>query len=360
MEENNIFKFATKELSQDAFIAWCINWINYKDSKLYSLAKRILNDISNDKFNVNEIKNVKIIRQYLHIDILLIITLKNDEQYVVIIEDKKYGTAGKEQKESFYIKDLMDKLNNNDKNKKEVKEKTGLTCSNLADDKIIPVYWKTMSSKEEEKELIKEINENIKKYVKHIEVKQIDGEATLKYINDYTEYSEIIKAFYNSLEEKLKERNIIDEISKIRKNGKLYIGTKFATNMLCYECFGKKYKGYPKGGVNYKKGNHYVHIAAVSGIDSDNYKNVIDSKEWKEYKYREEISEQPKTKYHYVFLKEVNEFGERRYNFYGLYKFHKINKDEKCIVWKQVKPEKDEIGEFVYIDDSHISELYEK
>ena len=26
--ENNIFNFATNELSQDAFICWCLNWIN--------------------------------------------------------------------------------------------------------------------------------------------------------------------------------------------------------------------------------------------------------------------------------------------------------------------------------------------
>ena len=30
-EANKLFKFATKELSQDAFICWCINWFNYKE-----------------------------------------------------------------------------------------------------------------------------------------------------------------------------------------------------------------------------------------------------------------------------------------------------------------------------------------
>ena len=29
-KENNLFKYATKELSQDAFICWCINFINYQ------------------------------------------------------------------------------------------------------------------------------------------------------------------------------------------------------------------------------------------------------------------------------------------------------------------------------------------
>ena len=29
---NNIFSFATGELSQDAFICWCLNWINEPDN----------------------------------------------------------------------------------------------------------------------------------------------------------------------------------------------------------------------------------------------------------------------------------------------------------------------------------------
>ena len=41
--DNNIFDFATSELSQDAVICWCINWFNFKDSSLYPLAKDTLN-----------------------------------------------------------------------------------------------------------------------------------------------------------------------------------------------------------------------------------------------------------------------------------------------------------------------------
>lgn len=34
-ENNNLYEFATKELSQDVFLCWLINWFNYK-SKLVS------------------------------------------------------------------------------------------------------------------------------------------------------------------------------------------------------------------------------------------------------------------------------------------------------------------------------------
>ena len=39
--KNNLFTFATSELSQDAFICWCLNWINYPNEILYPMAKDI-------------------------------------------------------------------------------------------------------------------------------------------------------------------------------------------------------------------------------------------------------------------------------------------------------------------------------
>ena len=46
---NNIFKFATTELSQDAFICWCINFFNY-DCNLKKLSIDLLK-----KFNIKNI-----------------------------------------------------------------------------------------------------------------------------------------------------------------------------------------------------------------------------------------------------------------------------------------------------------------
>lgn len=58
---NNLFQFATSELSQDAFICWCLNWFN-DDRKprlremAISLIKRMAGDI--------DVQSVEIIRQY--------------------------------------------------------------------------------------------------------------------------------------------------------------------------------------------------------------------------------------------------------------------------------------------------------
>ena len=42
---NNIFYFATKELSQDALLCWLINGYNFKDKELYPKSKTFLDHI---------------------------------------------------------------------------------------------------------------------------------------------------------------------------------------------------------------------------------------------------------------------------------------------------------------------------
>ena len=111
MERNNMFKYATKELSQDAFICWCINWINYKyevkgdknQEKLYEMSKKILDKIlENTSINSSYIDKVNIIRQFENIDIILVITTTALEEYVVIIEDKVGGNLSEHQRNDLY------------------------------------------------------------------------------------------------------------------------------------------------------------------------------------------------------------------------------------------------------------------
>ena len=83
--KNNLFSFATSELSQDAFICWCLNWINYPHEELYPMAKDIFSNLLEEKDLENE--EVEIKRQYKKIDVLVI--LKNSK-IAYIIEDKTY------------------------------------------------------------------------------------------------------------------------------------------------------------------------------------------------------------------------------------------------------------------------------
>ena len=103
MERNNIFNFATSELSQDAFICWLCNWVNFDDNslsedekKLKSLATEFIEKMLDEKL---EDRKVNIKRQYQKIDVLL--EIQNKTEFItkgnninpivdmyVIIEDK--------------------------------------------------------------------------------------------------------------------------------------------------------------------------------------------------------------------------------------------------------------------------------
>lgn len=94
---NNIFSFATGELSQDAFICWCLNWINEPDTvathRYRQLGLDLLAKLIDKPSNCNELLKVDIksidkvilVQQVLNIDVLAIIP---QYKLAIIIEDK--------------------------------------------------------------------------------------------------------------------------------------------------------------------------------------------------------------------------------------------------------------------------------
>ena len=248
-EENKLFKFATKELSQDAFICWCINWFNYKESvkgnkdkeKLVKMSEEILNKIlENTDINSSHIKEVKIIRQFENIDITLVITTKSSKQYIVIIEDKVGANLNEHQQQDLYVGKLTKALKDN----KEKQDLIGVTEFN--EKNIIPVFWKTSVWNEEKEELQKELTKNTKK-----KVVCINGNDTLEILKDYIKYSEIVEDFYICLQDYLRINNQLQDdeycVKKIVENGKIIEGTTFSKNYYVYNCFskliGKEYTG---------------------------------------------------------------------------------------------------------------------
>lgn len=91
MTQNNLFQYATKELSQDAMLCWMINWINYPDSPLHSLGIDALNLFLHN--SCKEYFSVEVKRQYKKIDVLI---LFNDDQ-ALIIEDKTNSSEHSDQ-----------------------------------------------------------------------------------------------------------------------------------------------------------------------------------------------------------------------------------------------------------------------
>ena len=117
---NNIFSFATGELSQDAFICWCLNWINepdnvtthrYRQLGLDLLAKLIENQSNSDvisKVDINSIDKVILVQQVLNIDVLAIIP---QYKLAIIIEDKT-NTSEHDNQISFYRGSLEEVFKN--------------------------------------------------------------------------------------------------------------------------------------------------------------------------------------------------------------------------------------------------------
>ena len=125
MNKPNIFTFATKELSQDAFICWLAAWANptcaESNPKLHRCAQQFIIWLlkRGGVFEVNSLESVKIKQQYYFIDILIVVNNK----YRVLIEDKIHsGQHGDQLKR--YINAIIEK----DKVKRE---------------EIIPIYLKT-------------------------------------------------------------------------------------------------------------------------------------------------------------------------------------------------------------------------
>ena len=87
--ENNIFSFATNELSQDAFICWCLNWINMPvrddNASGRQFGARFLSRLLNGGYDVSGVNQIYIFRQLLNIDVLVLVP---ELQVALIIEDK--------------------------------------------------------------------------------------------------------------------------------------------------------------------------------------------------------------------------------------------------------------------------------
>ncbi|MAO64838.1 MAG: hypothetical protein CL666_07535 [Balneola sp.] len=120
----NIFSYATSELTQDAFIGWLCAWANPKYKDLNPALNRTAKSLLEKFFSMQgkslpEIKELKVITQWMRIDVFIEI----NEKYFVIIEDKVNSS------------EHSDQLNRYREFVKENKE--------VENDKIIPIFFKT-------------------------------------------------------------------------------------------------------------------------------------------------------------------------------------------------------------------------
>ena len=251
MERNNMFKYATKELSQDAFICWCINWINSDEN--YTLGRDMLKLIVGKflpylDYEIGQTK-VEIKKQYMKIDILLIINRK----YFIIIEDKVDSlehNVGKttERQLKKYKKDFIDRFNIDKRSiDKVLSDRSNLDISKdikIDNNNVYTVYLKTGKLQE------KVVTDNI-----------VKSEDILKVIENYlqnnknTKIKYILEEFRDYLIEKM---DLYDENKSDKFVGKtMKVGEKFGKRYFCFNCFKDQIKFGKKGVDKYTKDYQY-------------------------------------------------------------------------------------------------------
>ncbi len=109
MSRPNLFKYATSELSQDAFLCWIASWsdpsASIHDNQLSNISIKFLKDIflKHKKEFPQKIEKVEVIRQYKNIDILIAI----NDTFVIPIESKA-GTKEHSNQLAKYVKIIQE------------------------------------------------------------------------------------------------------------------------------------------------------------------------------------------------------------------------------------------------------------
>ena len=106
MVKENIFSFAKKELTQDAFLMWLIANHDSKDKDVSQMSKHLLSEFIKIRItNQTKIELVEILSQKWKIDILVDLKI-DDISHLILIEDKVDSTEHSNQ-----LKNYMDKVN---------------------------------------------------------------------------------------------------------------------------------------------------------------------------------------------------------------------------------------------------------
>lgn len=117
--DNNLFKYATSELSQDAFICWLASYALVDENGTFISDDIVLRDCARKmlimfvpEFEGKEFKLVKIEQQTENVDVLLIVICDN-KKYAIIVEDKTYTSEHGNQLKNYKddIRTLFEKNN---------------------------------------------------------------------------------------------------------------------------------------------------------------------------------------------------------------------------------------------------------
>lgn len=174
MKVPNLFRYATKELSQDAIICWLIDCsANDHDPELRQLGERFVEALlsQKQKYHLDAgVSNLEILQQQRNIDVLVRI----NNRHVLLIEDKTDSKPHGDQLARY--------------RKSVLSGKTGL--GNVAEEDLFAIYIKTGNQSLTEKRQIE----------KETGYKVFDRADFIKVLSGYNGNNAIVKDFVNHLE----------------------------------------------------------------------------------------------------------------------------------------------------------------
>lgn len=180
---NNVFKFATGELSQDAFICWFFNWFKEGDNPKL---KQLVCDFCKEKLDIPNLSSVDIHRQFsrkvekdkqslsVKIDVLIIL----NKEIAVIIEDKTF-TSEHSNQINRYEEGLRILQEQDDEGKLRIEDDAYKISE------IMSVYWKTG--------FFYDCDECV------VADKKVNSDCLLELLGEYRKESELIDMYVQKL-----------------------------------------------------------------------------------------------------------------------------------------------------------------
>ena len=85
----NLFDYATKELSQDAFLRWLFENYDCENKKVRNVCEKLFNAFTNNELNFSKIdkNSLRTVAQWKNIDVSIWFAI-DDKKYLIVIEDK--------------------------------------------------------------------------------------------------------------------------------------------------------------------------------------------------------------------------------------------------------------------------------
>ena len=274
-KSNNLFDFATSELSQDAFFCWSLNWLAVKEDTedpYYKYGKAML-DLFLGEHKKDIYKEVEVLKQFNRIDVLVLFKDNQDNQYALIIEDKTNTSEHNEQIEN-YKNQLNDALSKDE----------NIGYKNLPGNQIYTAYVKTGIMYTDDLDMKNKVNTtiNLDKLLKFLDLFYENSNQTISTIKsniflDYYKYLHGINDFQNEIIDNFKKNQYVENYEST--NTEFGYKNIFQDPYAQY-CFLKKIFGENDENQNFSESSKNDEIIFKSRIYSGSNK---DGTKWTQY-----------------------------------------------------------------------------